>query len=84
MAPAFLSTHNTYDCNYYKSQSDPHSYKVTLAVTNKAQKKFWDSQLELLHNCEDHFHLYSLSAVLSYDLYNIHIVIMSLQLLLQE
>ena len=25
------------------NESDPHSYEVTLAVTNKAQKKFWDS-----------------------------------------
>ena len=26
-----------------------------------------------LHNCKDHFHLYSLTAVHSYDLYHIHI-----------
>ena len=25
------------------SESDPHSYEVTYTVTNKAQKKFWDS-----------------------------------------
>ena len=31
--------------------------------------------LKLLHNCEDHFHLYSLSAVHSYDLYHIHIML---------
>ena len=27
----------------------------------------------LLHNCEDLFHFYSLSAVYSYDLYHIHL-----------
>ena len=35
------------------SESDPHSYEVTLAVTNKAQKKFWGSsriQTHDLHN----------------------------------
>ena len=26
------------------------------------------------HNCEDHFHFYSLPAVHSYDLYHIHIM----------
>ena len=30
--------------------------------------------LKLLHNCEDHFHFYSLSAVHSYDLYHTHIM----------
>ena len=30
--------------------------------------------LKLLHNCEDHFHLYSLSTVHSYDLYHIYIL----------
>ena len=30
--------------------------------------------LKLLHNCEDHFHLYSLSAVHSYDLCHVHIM----------
>ena len=30
--------------------------------------------LMLLHNCEDHFHLYSLSALHSYDLYHTHIM----------
>ena len=29
--------------------------------------------LSYLHNCEDHFNLYSLTAVQSYDLYHIHI-----------
>ena len=29
----------------------------------------------LLHSCEDHFHLYSLSAVHTYDLYHIHLKI---------
>ena len=33
------------------------------------QNCFW----ALLYNCEDHFHLYSLTAVHSYDLYHIHI-----------
>ena len=30
--------------------------------------------LKLLHNCEDHFNFYSLSAVHIYDLYHIHII----------
>ena len=30
--------------------------------------------LKLLHNCEDHFHFYSSSAVHIYDLYDIHII----------
>ena len=30
------------------------------------------SQSDVLHNCEDHFHIYSLSAVHSYDLYHIN------------
>ena len=30
--------------------------------------------IKLLHNCEDHFHFYSLSAVHIYDLYGIHTI----------
>ena len=33
--------------------------------------------LKLLHNCEDHFHFYSLSAVHICDLYHIHIIPLS-------
>ena len=29
---------------------------------------------KFLHNCEDHFHFYSLPAVHSYDIYHIHIM----------
>ena len=32
----------------------------------------------MLHNCEDLFHLYSLSAVHSYDLYHMHLTLLLL------
>ena len=44
----------------------------------KPQILFWaffpTAVLKLLHNCEDHFHFYSLSAVHIYDLYHMHII----------
>ena len=45
---------------------------------------FWASLqlLKLLHNCKDHFHFYSLSAVHMYDLYHMHIISLLLLLLL--
>ena len=68
------------------SESDPRSYEVTFKQLQiKTRKKLWDSDgknifwalfvTALLHNCEDHSHLYFLSAVHSYDflLYHIHI-----------
>ena len=35
------------------SESDPRSYKVTKAVTNKAQKKFWGSNGIRTHDLRD-------------------------------
>ena len=46
-----------------RSERDLRSCEVTWAVT---------VLLELLHNCEDLFRFYSLSAVHPYDLYHIH------------
>ena len=50
-----------------------------IAVAKKAQIKNLEPQefLWLLHNCEDHFQLYSLSAVHIYDLYHMHMVSMT-------
>ena len=35
------------------SESDPRSYEVTYAVTNKAQKKFWGSNRIWTHDLHD-------------------------------
>ena len=66
------------------SERDPHSYEVTEATHDLCNtgamlyQLSYEASLEavqmltLLHNCEDHFHLYSLSAVHSYDLYHMY------------
>ena len=72
---------------------------MSLDDTIKIYKWKWSSQLcsyvrlkilrfickllMLLHNCEDHFHLYSLTAVHSYDLYHIHITIKTVKSVLK-
>ena len=35
---------------------------------------FFSNCLKLLHDCEDHFHFYSLSAIHIYDLYHMHLI----------
>ena len=52
--------------------------KVIFAVVKQLKqlqerKVFFSGlSLQLLHNCEDHFHFYSSSTVQKYDLYHIH------------
>ena len=52
------------------------SRRSWVRIPLEPQNFFWAlfvTAYKLLHNCENHFHLYSLTAVHSYDLYYIHI-----------
>ena len=44
-----------------RSESDPRCYEATKAAATKAMKY---QLLQLLHNCEDHFHLFVLLLIL--------------------
>ena len=74
-----FSSYNGYKLNSYLicfvAQSvEPRTGVAEVMGSNPVGESEFFQLLRLLHNCEDLFRFYSLSAVHSYDLYHIHII----------